>query len=36
MKNFKNLFLSLMFILAPLSMVIAQAKVAHIEVQKAD
>ena len=34
MKNFKNLFLSLMFMLTPLSMVIAQAKVAHIEVQK--
>ena len=34
MKNFKNLFLPLMFMLAPLSMVIAQAKVAHIEVQK--
>ena len=34
MKNFKNLFLSLTFMLAPLSMVIAQAKVAHIEVQK--
>jgi outer membrane protein len=34
MKKFKNLFLSLMFMLTPLSMVIAQAKVAHIEVQK--
>ena len=34
MKKFKNLFLPLMFMLAPLSMVIAQAKVAHIEVQK--
>tara|TARA_Y100000287_G_scaffold170963_1_gene157034 strand:- start:86 stop:622 length:537 start_codon:yes stop_codon:yes gene_type:complete len=34
MKNFKNLFLPLMFMLAPLSMVIAQANVAHIEVQK--
>ena len=34
MKNFKNLFLSIMFMLAPLSIVIAQAKVAHIEVQK--
>ena len=34
MKKIKNLFLSLMFMLAPLSMVIAQAKVAHIEVQK--
>ena len=34
MKNFKNLFLSLMFMLTPLSMAIAQAKVAHIEVQK--
>ena len=34
MRNFKNLFLPLMFLLAPLSMVNAQAKVAHIEVQK--
>lgn len=34
MRNFKNLFLHLMFLLAPLSMVNAQAKVAHIEVQK--
>jgi len=34
MRNLKNLFLHLMFLLAPLSMVNAQAKVAHIEVQK--
>ena len=34
MRNFKNLFLHLMFLLAPLTMVNAQAKVAHIEVQK--
>ena len=34
MRNFKNLFLPIMFLLAPLSMVNAQAKVAHIEVQK--
>ncbi len=34
MINFKNLFLPIMFLLAPLSMVNAQAKVAHIEVQK--
>ena len=34
MRNFKNLFLPLMFLLAPLSMVNAQAKVAHIEGQK--
>ena len=34
MRNFKNLFLPLLFMLAPLSMVNAQAKVAHIEVQK--
>ena len=34
MRNFKNLFLPLMFMLAPLSMVNAQAKLAHIEVQK--
>ena len=34
MRNFKNLFILLMFLLAPLSIVYAQAKVAHIEVQK--
>ena len=34
MKKLKNLFLPLMFLLAPLSIVNAQAKVAHIEVQK--
>ena len=34
MKNFKKLLLPLMFLLAPLSMVNAQAKLAHIEVQK--
>ena len=34
MRHCKNLFLPLIFMLAPLSMVNAQAKVAHIEVQK--
>lgn len=34
MRNFNKLFLSFLFLLAPLSMVNAQAKVAHIEVQK--
>jgi outer membrane protein len=34
MKNFKNLLLPLFLLLAPLSMVNAQSKVAHIEVQK--
>ena len=34
MKNFKKLLLPIMFLLAPLSTVNAQAKVAHIEVQK--
>ena len=34
MKNFKNLVVTLLFLIAPLSMINAQAKVAHIEVQK--
>ena len=34
MRNLKNLFLPIMFLFAPLSMVNGQAKVAHIEVQK--
>ena len=34
MKNFKNLLLPLLYLLAPLAMVNGQAIVAHIEVQK--
>ena len=34
MKNFKNLLLPLFLFMAPLSMINAQSKVAHIEVQK--
>ena len=34
MKSFKNLFLPLLFLLTPLGLIHAQAKVAHIEVQK--
>ena len=34
MKNFKKLLIPFMYLLAPLSMVNAQAKLAHIEVQK--
>ena len=34
MKKIKQVLLPLLFLLAPLSMVNAQAKVAHIEVQK--
>ena len=34
MRNTKKLLLPLLFLLAPISVVTAQAKVAHIEVQK--
>ena len=34
MKNLKNLFVPLLFLITPLSMISGQVKVAHIEVQK--
>ena len=34
MKKLKNLFIPLLFLIAPLNLAIGQVKVAHIEVQK--